>query len=87
MNFVFAEWSKSNLGRLTLSATILTVFVLVEVAAQVAKSALGTGQTVSPSNHYAQSRPARQIVQANCTYPGFRSLNCARIQTAVLLLD
>jgi hypothetical protein len=44
-------------------------------------------QNVSLSDQYAQSRPARQIVQANCTYPGFRSLNCARIQTAVLLLD
>ena len=87
MNFIFAEWSKSNLGRLTLSATILTVFVLAAVAVQISKSALSTGQTVSRSDHYAQSRPARQIMQANCTYPGFRSLNCARIQTAVLLLD
>ena len=87
MNFVFAEWSKSSLGRLTLSATILTVFVLAAVAMQLSKNASSTVQSVSFSDHYAQSRPARQIVQANCTYPGFRSLNCARIQTAVLLLD
>lgn len=87
MNFIFAEWSKSSLGRLTLTATILTVFVLAAVAMQLSKNASSTVQSVSLGDHYAQSRPARQIVQANCTYPGFRSLNCARIQTAVLLLD
>jgi hypothetical protein len=87
MNLVFAEWSKGSLGRLTLSATILTVFVLAAVAMQISKSALSTEESVSLSDHYAQSRPPRQIVQANCTFPGFRSSNCARIQTAVLLLD
>ena len=87
MNFVFADWSKSSLGRLTLSATILTVFVLAAVAVQISKSASSNGQSVRLGDHYAQSRPTRQIVQANCTYPGFRSSNCARIQTAALLLD
>jgi hypothetical protein len=87
MNFVFAEWSKSSLGRLTLSATILTVFVLAAVAMQLSENASSTEESVSHSDYYAQSRPARQIMQVNCTFPGFRSSNCARIQTAVLLLD
>jgi hypothetical protein len=76
--------------RAALIASALFVLILSLFAAAVhdqARSTSDASESLRLGEKWAQSRPSRHVMQANCTFAGFRSSNCARVQTAALLLD